>query len=227
MFAEREYRVAIIVSLLTHGLILLHNPNFFSFEKNKNRQVLEIQYLKFPRPEKVSHKNIDVGKEILPQIVSKMMVEKQLPPSFIEREKIAKINREVVSGKDVISKFSFKKPGIVSVKKKISLPPAELEKINNPSYLSYYEIVREKIRRAAYQNYTNTEVGEVYLAFVISRNGSLMNLMVIEEQTSASKNLQDIALRSLKQASPFPVFPNQLDYSQLPFNLPISFEEAE
>ena len=125
--------------------------------------------------------------------------------------------------------LDFAKPSaarldILAIKKKITLPPIEMNKINNPSYISYYQIVREKIKRAAYQNYTCRETGEITISFVISSDGILKDLRLLEERSSASEYLREIALRSVKDASPFPNFPKELDYPRLSFNLAITFE---
>jgi TonB family protein len=90
--------------------------------------------------------------------------------------------------------------------------------------MSYYQLVREKIKRAAYQNYTGTEIGEVTISFVVSKDGSLKDLRLIADKSSPSEYLTEIALRSIREASPFPGFPQELDYPQLSFNLAITFE---
>jgi TonB family protein len=122
------------------------------------------------------------------------------------------------------SKPIFTNPEMTAFKKKISLPAIEMAKIDNPSYISYYQIVREKIRRSAYQNYTHNETGEVYVSFIISNDGYLKDVHLVEEKTTVNDYLKDIALRSIRDASPFPNFPKELDYPQLSFNIIISFE---
>ena len=99
-----------------------------------------------------------------------------------------------------------------------------MDKINSPSYVQYYQIVREKIRRSAYYNYSRTEIGEVYISFIISSDGVLKETRLVEEKSCSSQYLRDIALRSIKDASPFPNFPKELDYPNLSFNVVISFE---
>jgi TonB family protein len=146
------------------------------------------------------------------------------PPPFIDRESIFNQKQQPVLPKPSFAKPVLIKPDIIAIKKKITLPPIDLDKINNPSYISYYQIVREKIKRAAYQNYTRTEVGEVYLSFIISSDGYLNELQLKEEKSTASPYLKEIALHSIKDASPFPNFPQELDYPQLSFNVVISFE---
>ncbi len=99
-----------------------------------------------------------------------------------------------------------------------------MAKIDNPSYISYYQTVREKIRRCAYQNYNRNEIGEVYISFIISNDGYIKSVRLINEKTTGNDYLKDTALRSVKDASPFPNFPKELDYPQLSFNIIISFE---
>jgi len=71
---------------------------------------------------------------------------KEAPPPFIDREAIFKKGREAISQKYTFTKPTFIKPDIIAVKKKITLPPIDINKIDNPSYISYYQMVREKIR---------------------------------------------------------------------------------
>ena len=122
------------------------------------------------------------------------------------------------------SKPAFVNSEIMAIKKKITLPEIEMSKIDNPSYISYYQIVREKIRRSAYQNYTHSVTGEVYASFIISNDGYVKDVRFIEEKTTVNDYLKNIALRSIRDASPFPNFPKELDYPQLSFNIIISFE---
>lgn len=123
-----------------------------------------------------------------------------------------------------LSKPVFASSEITAIKKKITLPAIEMAKINNPSYISYYQIVREKIRRSAYQNYTHNVTGEVYVSFIISNDGYIKDVRLVEERTTVNDYLKNIALRSIRDASPFPGFPKELDYPQLSFNIIISFE---
>lgn len=90
--------------------------------------------------------------------------------------------------------------------------------------MSYYQLVREKIRRAAFRNYNGSEKGEIVLSFVISSDGYLQKIMLIEGSSPTSGYLEGIAISSVKSASPFPAFPKELNYSQLPFKLVIVFE---
>ena len=110
-------------------------------------------------------------------------------------------------------------------KKTISLPNVPGETFKSPEYKSYYQVIREKIRRQAYASYKNLEEGEVFLTFVLSSDGSVKDLMVNSKKTNAGAELTDIASRSVKEAAPFPEFPEKLQKNtQLSFNVIISFE---
>ncbi len=227
MFSDRVFQVALVVSLVIHGAFLFHNPNFnlFNVITNKKEEALEISYVKKEAELKEKTRE-NLQKRELVKIPSKVTASKVSPPPFIEIDKeiLARKNREVLTRQPDITRPAFIKPDVIAVKKKITLPTVDIDKIDNPSYLSYYQIVREKIRRAAYQNYTRTDSGEVYLSFVISREGFLTDVRLVEEKSSSSKYLREVALRSIREASPFPDFPKDLDYAQLSFNVIISFE---
>jgi len=224
MFSERVFQIALLISVITHGVILLQNSNLSLFSLNKKAQNIEVRYLKNPPAPKVPPKPVIAKQEPFLKLPLKITAQKRTPPPFIDKENIFKSNKQRISSESIFNKPAFIKPDIIAIKKKITLPPIDMNKINNPSYISYYQIVREKIRRAAYQNYTHTDVGEVYLSFTVSNDGYLREVKLVEEKSSSSPYLKEIALRSIKDASPFPNFPKELDYPQLSFNVVISFE---
>lgn len=169
-------------------------------------------------------KTPDVKKEPFLKLSSMITAAKIAPPPFIDKQEVFKRNRETIQRESSFIRPALTKPDIIAVKKKITLPALDLDKSNNPSYISYYQIVREKIKRAAYQNYTRVEVGEVYLSFIISSEGYIREMRIVEEKSSFSPYLRQIALNSVKDASPFPNFSKDLNYPQLSFNVVISFE---
>jgi len=226
MLSEKTFQIAFLLSLITHGIIFFQNPNLNLnvLSQNKKEQNLEVSYIKRPQETKEIPKITKPKEEPLLKLPSKITLLKTAPPPFIDKDAIFKRGTDNASGKYTFTKPAFIKPDIIAIKKKITLPPIGIDKVDNPSYISYYQIVREKIRRAAYQNYSRVEVGEVYLSFVISSDGSLREIRLVEEKSSPSHYLREIALKSIKEASPFPNFPKELDYPQLSFNVVISFE---
>ncbi len=225
MFSDNFFRTAFLISLIAHGVILAQNPNFVIFSPNKQEQKMEVSYLKNIREnkERPTQSLRPLNREPFLKMSAKITADKRTPPPFIDKDRLFSKTRTINSRQGLFTKPEFIKPDIIAVKKKITLPAVDADKINNPSYISYYQIVREKIRRAAYQNYTRTETGEVYLSFVISAAGDIKGIRIVGEKSSPSLYLREIALRSIGDAAPFPNFPKELDYPQLSFNVVISF----
>ena len=94
----------------------------------------------------------------------------------------------------------------MELSRRISIAPIESEKINNPVYAAYSEMVRSRIKEKVYQNYDKIERGSVYLTFLLDNRGVLVVAKIIPEKTDASSHLQEISLRSLREASPFSRF---------------------
>ncbi len=229
MLGSRIFQVTLLISVLVHGVILVQNAHFPDFSKSKNDEEVKVNYLKKTPQEKPRPKNNfakKIKREPFLKIPEKITVENKLPPPFIEKNNPA----PAAPGRAVRLKADTNRPALIQadalyLKKKISLPEiADPQKINNPSYMSYYQLVREKIRRAAFRNYNGREIGEVTLSFVISSEGDLQRVMLIEGTSVASGYLEGIAVSSVKTASPFPAFPKELNYSYLPFKLAIVFE---
>ncbi len=225
MFSSRVFQVALLVSLITHGVILFQNPNFQLSSKAQKSEKLEVSYVREPEVKKEEPIKTTLRKELLPRSLAlKIAARKINPPPFIDREAIFKKGRSTLSDKTEFIKPNVVKPDIISVKKIITTPAVDLDKISNPSYISYYQIVREKIRRSAYQNYSKAETGEVYISFIITRDGLMREVRLIEAKSSSNAYLKETALKSVRDSSPFPNFPKELDYPQLSFNVVISFE---
>ncbi len=217
MFSDKIFQLTVIISLIAHSIILFGAPalNLNILPVNKKEGNLQVSYVKNTAPN---------NKELLLKLPSKIAISRMPLSPFKENEGIFQKRNETILQGHNFTKPAFIKPDVIAVKKKITLPPIDIDKINNPSYISYYQIVREKIRRAAYQNYSRTEVGEVYLAFAILSDGSLKKIQLVEEKSSSNLYLRGVALKSIKEASPFPDFPAELDYPELSFNVVISFE---
>ena len=236
MNSERILRFTFAFSIISHGALLLQSPNLNPFTPAPKEQTIKVRYLKKeqlqskmpPKPESKSEPTKNLRKpdpflRLDSKIVAGAQKNRSAPP-YIEREDVFKKSKALANKPPEFAKPTFSSSEIIAIKKKITLPEIEMARINNPSYISYYQIVREKIRRSAYQNYTHNEIGEVYISFIISNDGYIKDVHLIEAKTSANDYLKGIAWRSVKDASPFPNFPKELDYPQLSFNIIISFE---
>jgi len=223
VYDYRLLRLTLVISLLAHGAILLRSPNMNPFSPAPKKQKIEVRYVKAssgPGQQRMPYKS-----DPLLKLDAKVVAGNRIPPPYIEREQIFKNKQDILVNKSPgLSRPSLTAASPIAIRKKISLPPIDMAKIKNPNYISYYQIVREKIRRSAYQNYTHNETGEVYVSFIISNDGLIRNARLVEEKTTANDYLKGIALESVREASPFPNFPKELDYQQLSFNIIISFQ---
>ena len=234
--SNRLLQFTFVISIVSHGVLLLQSPNLNPFAPAPKEQMIKVRYLKKAElqskslPKALAKSDAKRGllkSDPFLRLDSKIVagaVDNRVPPPYDRQENVSKSSKALANNSPEFAKPTFSSPGTIAIKKKITLPEIEMARINNPSYISYYQIVREKIRRSAYQNYTHNETGEVYLSFVISNDGYIKGVHLIEAKTSASDYLKGIASRSVQDASPFPNFPKELDYPQLSFNIIISFE---
>ncbi|HTY45620.1 MAG TPA: energy transducer TonB [Patescibacteria group bacterium] len=224
MFSDRIFRITFCVSLAIHAFILIKNPNLISFMSHRRPPTVEVNYLKQVPQEKLQVRQEQDTRQQLAKLQSRMGLNKIPPPPFAGRDDLLQIDRGMRLDEASLPKPALIRPDSAAVKKKITLPPLDADKISNPSYISYYQIVREKIRRCAYQNYLSSETGEVYLSFIVGSDGSLREVQLVDSKSSPIEFLRQIAQRSIHEAAPFPAFPRELDYPQLSFNVVISFE---
>lgn len=226
MNSDRVFQIAILISLVAHAAILWQSPNLglFSSRKQENAEI-ELRYVKPPAEIKPPLKTLSRKEEPFLKIPPKITAEENTLRPSINKEDIFKRDKGGGgSQKYTFAKPALIKPDIIAVKKKITLSPPATEKTESPNYIAYSQIIREKIKRALYQNYNSMEIGEVYLSFILSRDGYIKEVRLVEEKSSPSAYLRQTALRSIKDASPFPDFPKKLDYDQLSFNVVVSFE---
>jgi TonB family protein len=226
MILNRTLQLSFLASITIHLIIVLQGFTFNAIITKKSPKKIEISYIK--NSSKEVRKDIKLGsakKEPLLDMNAKVGLDKRIPPPFIGKEENLRPIKQSVRQDFVFSKPDLIKPEAIVIKRKVSLPAIiDMAKIDNPSYVSYYQLVREKIRRAAYQNYSSNETGEAYVTFIISSEGYLKDVRLVDEKSSASSYLRQIALDSVANAAPFPKFPKELDYPRLTFNVVISFE---
>ena len=216
MFSNKPLQFTLVISLIIHTTIFLKLPFIDFFSKRRPENKTELTYIK----DRAMLPSLKFYDEVFPKQPSKQPSSKAVaPPPYVKKEKIFGIPKNLS-----IKKPKFLRPEIIAVKKKITLPPLDDEKITNPVYLNYYQMIRERIKRAAYQNYTSLINGEVYMSFIILNNGQLRNTRIDEAKSTAYAYLKEIARKSIYDAAPFPSFPKNLDYPELSFNVIISFE---
>jgi TonB family protein len=104
----------------------------------------------------------------------------------------------------------------------------ETNSAKKATYISYYRAVREKIRKHADRNYPrnrNLGQGEILLNFLVTAKGNLLNMQIVDKESTKDALLRNIALDSVEDAGPFPPFPKGMNQYQINFNIIISFED--
>ncbi|HOW35986.1 MAG TPA: hypothetical protein PL155_06200 [Candidatus Omnitrophota bacterium] len=221
---DEAFKYALAVSCVIHLCILVplsianaHHIRKVTKAIEVKYQRLKLQQKEISRPvpkntiakeDKGNRTQVALGREVNPVPFAKDV--SKLSESRFELPK--KLPAEVVK---------------LEVKRKVSVPPLKSEKINNPIYQDYYQIVRGRIKDRAYANYSKLDSGEVYLTFVIVSDGTLKQVKIIDERTKANEYLKTISLKSIQESMPFPPFPPNLSYPELSFNVVISFELEE
>lgn len=173
-----------------------------------------------------TNKHINVPPEIMDELKENKQIEHNAPPYIND---LSPIRRESVV--DIAIKKNIKREEIpdsmVVPKKDIIISPIvedkELRKL--PTYMDYYNRIREKIRLKAYQYYDGKSKGYVSINFVLSNKGELVSIYCDKNNSSASDELIEISLKSIKESSPFGNFPEDLmDREYISFNIFISFK---
>jgi len=206
---KNYWHIALVISLVFHVAIITGIPYFFEGKTItvKKQNTKEIKII----PKKIEKiKELTIEKDIA------LNTPKPLP--YVEN----------IMGKLIDNNSSaLEKPhSFENQTKKIVFSdiPSEKELKKNPAYMNYYRIIREKIRANAYHNYNTNRKGEVLVGFLILKDGTLKDIRLNPESVN-NKTLQVIALKSIKEAAPFPAFPAELKkYSQLRFSISIYFK---
>ena len=92
------------------------------------------------------------------------------------------------------------------------------------AYMDYYLRVREKIKSTLEKNGRRfMQEGDIHVRFTITRDGTLKDLMLYKKSGGYVVPLETIAIKSIKDASPFPAFGEDIKEGEIPFDLPIRF----
>jgi len=210
---------AFFISLAVHTVFLCSSLFHPLLPPHKSRsQGVEISYK--PQPEQ---KKVDVRER--PIKPSQRLDLKSTPLSSSEGTiplKLAKEQRETLNN---FMAYERKPEQIRSVPMahRVSITPIRSDKINNPAYAAYNEMVRSRIEVKVYENYRKMEAGSVYLTFIIASDGSLKAAQVINEKTSATDNLKYISLKSLRD-SQFPPFLKGMTLPEYSFNIEVQYK---
>ncbi len=224
---EKAFRLSLVISVLMHlvGLASLFYANMDYTRRNE--KIVEIVYQIQARKTKPVKPFTGRGVRSLqpkagplaPKILSKR---ETLATPFVKTAQKQPVSLDS-------DRKEWRRSPLHEGKRFVSVPLLDSGKISNPKYLNYHEHIRNRIRSRAYLYVDNPQfdVGEVYLTFVLLADGALKQIKIIDQKTAANDYLRMVGLRSVKESSPFPPFPEDLEYPELSFNVIISFKVSE
>ncbi|MFH1783058.1 MAG: TonB family protein [Candidatus Omnitrophota bacterium] len=228
MSENKPFKIALLVSALIHSIFFISYPGIRLLAPKYTPRDLKITYCKVKEvPEK--------------KLIGIKPTEKKIPLKGIkptQPEKMPEVKKEDILKKSepVEAKKEIPKPKVKPVSKVEVVKEVKFEEVieeekddaKKATYISYYRSVRERISYFATINYPSYNLihdGEVFLTFVVASNGELLRVSVVDERSTDNQYLRKIALDSIRDASPFPIFPEGLNQYQITFNVIISFEE--
>ena len=96
----------------------------------------------------------------------------------------------------------------------------------DPVLLSYFSAIREQIQRTAdHEMWSVMEDrgGLVYISFVLGASGAVQEAAIVSGRSASARSLQEIALRIVREAAPFPPFPPSMDEPSKTIVVPLEF----
>jgi hypothetical protein len=218
---DRFFKYAVIVSLGLH-LILLVKLYTAPHKARVVKKTAELSYhLESRRDLPQPHSSVpDSRGEDLPSLP-------KIEGSYTDNSKTAFKNIfDAASSFKVFERSPEKVKGL-KVSKEVSIPVLKSGKIDTPGYDAYTSIIRSRIRDRALENFVKFSSGDVYLTFIVRADGALMDVHISRDQTQASEALCAVGVTSIQEAAPFPPFPKELHFTELPFSIQISFQRDE
>jgi len=218
MADNKTLQVALLVSVLVHSVFFLTLPQIPFLPNKRSLNKIEITYYKvkekMPEKEKISSRKTKPIVKKLPEATKEDVLK---PPKDLAKEsRKPKANKKSVVALEKVEDKKFE-----------TVVSEEKDKAKKATYINYYRAVREKIRKQADRNYPQTRdlgEGEVFLTFVVASDGELLQVRVIDNKSVKDPELREIAIDSVRDASPFPVFPKGMSQYRITFTLIMSFE---
>ena len=240
MYENKSLQLAVLISMLLHFAIFLSAPYVGIVSKEELFEPIKVTYFKpeeskEKEPPKKSEKLVgrsvksnQLFPPILPESLPEVRKEDMLNPP-LEPQLLTKPEQVRKEEPTVETIGSGRRGAIIQGKGKKfeSVVNEETDSGKKATYIGYYRLVREKIRYYADRNYIkegSASQGEVFLSFVVTSKGELLHIMIMDNRSAKDLLLRDIAINSVRDASPFPVFPQGMNQYQITFNVIISFE---
>ncbi len=221
---SKVFKSAFIFSLLLHSIILFPMPNVTRPAALNKDEKLLLKYLilnkQYPKTSLASQHTLKTRQTpIRKKKLRGIPVMQRMAKSKTEEKSTLRNDTKKTEAQNtkVPSEESKKS---VTTRKILENKQDALKK--DKTYISYYKLINERLQRSVIYpaNFAN---GEVEVSFILSADGNLRHLEVINQTTQVNHSLRETALQIVRNASPFPPFPASLQKQQLTFNVVICF----
>ncbi|NQT33099.1 MAG: energy transducer TonB [Candidatus Omnitrophica bacterium] len=209
MFTNPVFRTAFAVSLLAH-MALVAPHSFLSFKKDvkPSCEQVELNYIIIRSPDLALEEEVYVSG---PPIKKKGKNEEVHSSQFTVYRKESELTAQHPAPSTQHEETSPEKSEKYS------------EEDKKQALLSYYNIIREKIRAQLHFNASGYKLSDITLLFILSPDGNLKRLE--SAGSDADPQAKRRVLRAVRGAQPFPEFPAELGTSPIKFSLTVQFAE--
>lgn len=231
MLTDRIFVISLGISLIVHLVMFIGLPGIRRHVQLRRRNILiEVTYLnQVPEETKIN----GARKAPVVPLKSPPPPEKELPKSPPVKIKDISLSVAQEKKKDI----DTKNIQVVKLKKSVIKPkPDEDEKTHvvdlsklstSDEFVDYYEAIRTQIKNVVVypaEARSRGIEGVARLCFCITKTGELVEVHLVA--SALNYYLDQAALRGIKEASPFPPFPEELSlkFNRLSFNTEISFQ---
>jgi len=219
MFTDRVMRIALLLSMIGHLLVL-----GIAFEIRSNSQIqkepedIEVVYVEIVKLPLLPKIDVLGEKKKLKEVTKEQ--KQQFETELKSQSKKIEVAQELKPDfKKSIEEAVLKKTELKSVKEKVEiLNPA------NEAMLRYQDMVKQRIEEVRrYPSWAKKQEieGEVYINFIVLSNGLSRDIKII--RSSGSKILDEEAIETIKRAIPFPPIPKEIDNSWVQMEVFIVF----
>ena len=216
MNIDNPIKIALIISVIFHSVIFFAWPSLKVFFPKRPQKISEITYYRIVQSRPMRAIKQSPQQQQLRKINQVKKSESTIQtPAEKEKPKNLPPKQEELTKKEPAS----------PVKQDLVIPPVPAGVEKMPAYLDYVQAVREKIKRVANLRYKRLyAVGDVMLNFVLTSDGNLRILRIVDERSVYDQRLRDVAEAAIKEAAPFDQFPADLEFRELSFSVVISFQ---
>jgi len=157
---------------------------------------------------------------VLPFLEKKMKDFSKLGGKFnLDKKKSPRITSKDLHSKVTISEFGMKK----------GKDKGPDEKGEGKPYKEYELNIRNRIYDAIYKNFDNTKItssGNVYLTFLVSSSGKILEIKIMGDRTEATSYMKSHSVRTLKSVL-LPPFTSDMKLPEATYNIRIEFRFQE